>query len=172
MQAPRDPRLSVQPRGDEIAVYDNYLAAQRAVDFLADADFPVQKVTIVGTELRMIERITGRRTYATAALQGAASGAWLGLFLGLMFMLLVSGASLAGIFLPALLIGAGFGMLWGVVGHALTGGRRDFSSTSQLVPSRFAVLCLTESAQEARNLLATMPADAAAPSTPQPPTDV
>lgn len=172
MQAPRDPRLSLQPRGDEIAAYDNYLEAQRAVDFLADAEFPVQKVTIVGTELRMVERITGRRTYATAALRGAASGAWLGLFLGLMFMLLVSGASLAGIFLPALLIGAGFGMLWGVVGHALTGGRRDFSSTSQLVPSRFAVLCLTESAQEARNLLATLPTDGATRTTDGPPTDI
>lgn len=170
MQGPRA-ALNTQPRGDEIAAYDNYLAAQRAVDFLADSEFPVQKVTIVGTDLRMVERITGRRTYATAALQGAASGAWLGLFLGLMFMLLVSGASLAGIFLPALLIGAGFGMLWGVVGHAFTGGRRDFSSTSQLMPSRFAVLCLTESAQEARNLLATMPADGAAPTAPEPPTD-
>lgn len=171
MQGPRA-ALNTQPRGDEIAAYDNYLAAQRAVDFLADSEFPVQKVTIVGTDLRMVERITGRRTYATAALQGAASGAWLGLFLGLMFMLLVSGASLAGIFLPALLIGAGFGMLWGVVGHAFTGGRRDFSSTSQLMPSRFAVLCLTESAQEARNLLATMPADGAATTTSEPPTDV
>lgn len=162
MQAPRDPRLSNQPRGDEIAVYDRYADAQRAVDFLADSEFPVQKVTIVGTDLKMVERITGRRTYANAALQGAASGAWLGLFLGLMFMLLTPGAQLLGIFLPALLIGAGFGMLWGVVGHAMTGGRRDFSSTSQLMPSHFAVLCLTESADEARRLLATMPAEGGA----------
>src|SRR5690606_33405223 len=159
MQAPRDPRLSGQPRGDEIAAYETYAEAQRAVDFLADSEFPVQKVTIVGTDLKMVERITGRRTYATAALQGAASGMWLGLFLGLMFMLLSPGADLVRIFLPAVLIGAGFGMLWGVVGHALTGGRRDFSSTSQVMASRFAVLCLSESAAEARNLLATMPAE-------------
>ncbi len=159
MQAPRDPRLSGQPRGDEIAAFETYAEAQRAVDFLADSEFPVQKVTIVGTDLKMVERITGRRTYATAALQGAASGMWLGLFLGLMFMLLSPGADLVRIFLPAVLIGAGFGMLWGVVGHALTGGRRDFSSTSQVMASRFAVLCLSESAAEARNLLATMPAE-------------
>jgi hypothetical protein len=156
MQGPR--ALGTQPRGDEVAAYDTYLEAQRAVDFLADAEFPVQKVTIVGTDLKMVERITGRRTYMHAALQGAASGAWLGLFLGLMFLLLVQNAPLLGIFLPAILIGAGFGMLWGVVGHAMTGGRRDFSSTSQVMASRFAVLCLTESATEARNLLATMPA--------------
>ncbi len=166
MQAARDPRLSAQPRGDEIAVYTSYLDAQRAVDFLADADFAVQKVTIVGTDLKMVERITGRRTYMHAALQGAASGAWLGLFLGLMFMLLTPGAQLLDIFLPALLIGAGFGMLWGVVGHALTGGRRDFSSTSQVMASRFAVLCLSEAAGEARRLLDTMPADPNAPAAP------
>ncbi|WP_156252380.1 general stress protein [Pseudactinotalea terrae] len=163
MQTPRDPRLGNQPRGEEIAAYDTYLQAQRTVDFLSDSEFPVQKVTIVGTDLKMVERITGRRTYMHAALQGAASGAWLGVFLGLMFLLLSPGATLVGIFIPALLIGAGFGMLWGVVGHALTGGRRDFSSTSQVMASRFAVLCLAESADEARRLLATMPADGAAP---------
>lgn len=161
MQAPRDPRLGNQPRGEEIAAYDRYTDAQRAVDFLADSEFPVRQVTIVGTDLQLVERITGRRTYANAALQGAASGMWLGVFLGLMFMLLSGGeAPLLGIFLPAVLIGAGFGMLWGVVGHALTGGRRDFSSTSQVLPSRFAVLCLAESAEKARSVLATMPADA------------
>jgi len=163
MQTPRDPRLGAQPRGEEIAAYESYLEAQRVVDFLSDSEFPVQQVTIVGTDLKMVERITGRRTYMHAALQGAASGAWLGLFLGLMFMLLVPGAQLFGIFVPALLIGAGFGMLWGVVGHALTGGRRDFSSTSQVMASRFAVLCLTESADRARALLAKLPAEGAAP---------
>lgn len=156
--APRDPRLSSQPRGEEIAVYQTYPEAQRAVDFLADSEFQVRQVTIVGTDLKMVERITGRRTYANAALQGAATGAWLGLFLGLMFLLLAPGAQFLQVFLPAVLIGAGFGMLWGVVGHALTGGRRDFSSTSQVMASRFAVLCLSESAAQARQLLSTMPA--------------
>lgn len=168
MQTPRDPRLGAQPRGEEIVAYDSYLEAQRAVDFLSDSEFPVQTVTIVGTELKMIERITGRRTYMHAALQGAASGAWLGLFLGLMFMLLVPGAQLLGIFIPALLIGAGFGMLWGVVGHALTGGRRDFSSTSQVMASRFAVLCLAESADKARALLAKLPVEGAPTTTDDP----
>ncbi|WP_420113436.1 general stress protein [Pseudactinotalea sp.] len=169
MQTPRDPRLGAQPRGEEIAAFDSYLEAQRVVDFLSDSDFPVQKVTIVGTDLKMVERIIGRRTYMHAALQGAASGAWFGLFLGLMFMLLVQGAQLLNSLLPALLIGAGFGMLWGVVGHALTGGRRDFSSTSQVLASRFAVLCLDESAEQARSLLATMPAPADDPRIPPTP---
>lgn len=159
MQQPRDARLGAQPRGEEIAAYSSYLEAQRAVDFLSDNEFPVEKVTIVGTDLKMVERITGRRTYMHAALQGAASGAWLGVFLGLMFMLLVNGAQLLNTLLPAVLIGAGFGMLWGVVGHALTGGRRDFSSTSRVMASRFAVLCLAEEAARARQLIDSMPAE-------------
>ncbi|MFV0252389.1 MAG: general stress protein [Beutenbergiaceae bacterium] len=158
MRTPRDPRLSNQPRGEEIASYDSYIQAQRAVDYLADSQFPVQKVTIVGTDLKMVERITGRRTYVHAALQGAASGMWFGLFLGLMLMLFTANAQ-AMVFLPALLIGAGFGMLWGVVGHALTGGRRDFSSTSQVQAGRFVVLCFADAAGQARSLLDTLPDD-------------
>ena len=48
------------PRGDTIARYATYLEAQRAVDYLSDNAFPVQAVTIVGTGLRMVERVTGR----------------------------------------------------------------------------------------------------------------
>lgn len=147
----------MQPRGEEIATYDTYLDAQRAVDFLADKEFGVKAVTIVGTDLKMVERITGRRTYASAALQGAASGAYFGLFVGLMLLLISGGQSALATILPALLIGAGFGMLFGVVSYAMTGGRRDFTSSSQVVASKFAVLCLSESAPQARALLAEMP---------------
>ncbi|CAM3365926.1 general stress protein [Occultella aeris] len=156
MGTPTDPRGGAQPRGDEIASYDTYLEAQRAVDFLADKEFEVKAVTIVGTDLKMVERITGRRTYPSAALQGAASGAYFGLFVGLLLSLFGTGSLLTTI-LPALLIGAGFGMLFAVVSYAFTGGRRDFTSSSQVVASKFAVLCLTESAHKARALLAEMP---------------
>ncbi|MBK5249252.1 MAG: magnesium transporter [Actinomycetales bacterium] len=158
MRSPKDPRLGVQPRGEEIASYDTYLQAQRAVDFLADKEFGVKAVTIVGADLKMVERITGRRTYATAALQGTASGAYFGLFVGLMLMLFSAGGSALGILLPVLLVGAGFGMLFGVVSYAMLGGRRDFTSSSQVVASKFAILCLAESAGQARLLLAEMPA--------------
>ncbi|MFV0425898.1 MAG: general stress protein [Beutenbergiaceae bacterium] len=158
MRRPEDPRLGHGPTGEEIASYDRYLQAQRAVDYLSDSQFPVQQVTIVGTDLKMVERITGRRTYIHAGVQGAASGLWLGLFLGLMFLFFTSDAR-GSVLLAALLIGAGFGMLWGVVRHALTGGRRDFSSTSAVQAGSFALLCLPESAAQARSLLATLPAE-------------
>src|SRR5699024_7452292 len=81
---PTDPRAGTQPRGDEIAKYETYLEAQRAVDYLADHEFTVNAVTIVGTELKLVERITGRRTYPSVAGRGAASGAYFGSFIGLL----------------------------------------------------------------------------------------
>lgn len=144
--------LDTQPRGEEIGNYDTYAQAQRAVDYLSDQEFGVQAVTIVGTDLKMVERITGRLNYPRAALSGAASGAWFGLFVGLVLALLTGGEVLSTLGF-ALLIGAGFGMLFGVIAYALTGGKRDFTSSSQVVASSFAVLCLPETAPEARRLL-------------------
>ena len=59
-RTPRDPTL---PQGETVAAYGTYLEAQRAVAHLAEKDFPVQLVTIVGTDLRMVERVTGRLSY-------------------------------------------------------------------------------------------------------------
>lgn len=153
----RPPGVPTLPRGVEVAAYDSYLEAQKAVDFLSDKEFPVQYVTIVGTDLRMVERVTGRLTYSRVALAGAASGAWFGLFVGLLLSLFTPGTSMFATVLPALLIGAGFGMLFGVISYSFTGGRRDFTSTSQIVASRYALLCADEQAGQARQLLAAGP---------------
>lgn len=56
-----DPR-SV-PDGDTVGSYISYLDAQKAVDYLADQQFPVQLVSIVGNDLKMVERVTGKLSY-------------------------------------------------------------------------------------------------------------
>ncbi|UFU03940.1 hypothetical protein LQF12_04865 [Ruania suaedae] len=151
---PTDPRAGMQPRGEEIATYASYLEAQRAVDFLADSEFEVNSVTIVGTDLTMVERITGRRTYPKVALRGAATGAYFGFFIGILLYLF--GGELLTALLPALLLGAGAGMLFAVIAYAMSGGKRDFTSTSQVVAGSFAILCLAEKAPAARQLLGTL----------------
>jgi hypothetical protein len=154
------PRVPTPPRGQCIARYDTYLEAQRAVDFLSDSHFPVQFVTIVGTDLRMVERVTGRLTYGRVALAGSLSGAWFGLFVGLLLSLF-GGTSGSGFPLfAAILIGAAFGMLFGVISYAFTGGRRDFTSTSQIVASEYQVLCADEQAHAASQLLDRLPGGA------------
>lgn len=146
----RVPRTPTLPQGETVASYGTYLEAQRAVDHLSDRQFPVQLVTIVGTDLKMVERVTGRLTYARVAMGGFGSGAWFGVFVGLLFMLTSNNA---GILLTAVLVGGGFGLLFSVILYSFTGGKRDFTSQSQIVASQYAVLCQREKADDARLLL-------------------
>jgi hypothetical protein len=145
------PGLPTPPRGDTIAQFGTYLEAQKAVDYLSDNHFPVQAVTIVGVDLKMVERVTGRLTYGRVALAGLASGAWFGLFVGLLISLFGSAEGFSVFF--AVFIGAAFGLLFGVMSYAFTGGSRDFTSTSQIVAGEYRVLCLTEQAGKAMQLL-------------------
>ncbi len=146
------PPTPTLPTGVQIASFDTYLEAQRAVDLLSDKEFEVQHTTIVGTDLRMVERITGRLSYPRVALAGAMSGAWFGLFVGVLFGLLSEGGILV-MLLPALIIGAAFGMLFALVSYAFTGGKRDFTSSSQVVASKYGLLCEQSRVGEAMRLL-------------------
>jgi len=141
------------PRGNEIAVYSTYLKAQQAVDALSDEGFAVQTVTIVGHDLHMVERVTGRLTYPRVAAAGFASGAWFGLFVGLLLSLFGSDGQ-GTVILSGIVIGGGFGLLFSVLSYALTGGKRDFTSQSQIVAARYVLLCAPETAGKARSILA------------------
>ncbi len=139
-----------------LGVYDDYAAAQKAVDFLADNEFPVENCLIVGTDLKQMERVTGRVTTGGVALGGLLSGAWLGLFVGLILSMFGDENALATI-LSTALFGALFGVIWALVGYAATRGRRDFSSVSTIVATRYEVLVEHKHAARGRELLATMP---------------
>ena len=141
-----------------LAVYDDYAAAQKAVDFLADEKFPVEQLMIVGTELKRIERITGRLTTPRVALGGIVSGVWLGLFVGVILALFTEGdSSTLAIILSTMLFGALFGMVFALVGYALSRGQRDFSSVTAVVATKYEVLVEHKSAAQARELLANLP---------------
>jgi hypothetical protein len=152
----------MQPRNDAtysdadkevIASYPTYAEAQRAVDALSDAGFPVESVDIVGHDVRLVERVTGRLTNARAAGAGALSGAWFGLFIGLLVGLFTTGAEWVGLMLGGLLIGAFWGAAFGFVAHWLTRGQRDFSSVRSLVAGRYDVTVARTQAERARELL-------------------
>ncbi len=135
-----------------VATYPDYPSAQRAVDYLSDNKFPVERTAIVGTDLRLVENVLGRLTTARAALAGAASGAWFGLFIGLLFGLFSESGWLQ-VLLVCILIGAVWGAIFGAIAHAATGGRRDFASRSSLAASQYAVTVDAEVSEEARQLL-------------------
>jgi hypothetical protein len=139
------------PRGEIIATYETYPEAQQAVDVLARADFPVDKVSIVGSDLKSVERVTGKLTWGRVAIAGAASGAWLGIFFGLLLVIFSPAVSYAFV-IAAVLIGAGFGMLFGIVSYAINRRRRDYTSVMQVLATSYSVLVDPEFANRARNL--------------------
>ncbi len=149
----RAPALPSVPKGDVLGTYDTYLEAQSIVDRLSKADFTVAKLSIVGNDLKTVERVTGKQTYGRAALAGSASGAWLGLFLGLVFTLFTPPSTQTlGIVGAALLIGAGFGMIFNIVTYTISRRRRDFTSTHQVLASNYQIIIdpeLTAKAQQA-----------------------
>src|SRR5690349_3856588 len=139
-----------------LAVYDDYAAAQKAVDFLSDQEFPVENCMIVGTDLKQVERITGRITTGKVALGGALSGLWLGVFVGLVFALFDSGSTIATV-LSTALFGLLFGLVWALVGYAATRGQRDFSSVRLVVATRYELLVEHKLLARAQELLAQLP---------------
>ena len=147
--------VSMPLGGVQVGSYDSYERAQAAVDYLSDEKFAVENVTIIGTDLRMIETVTGRLTQGRAIAAGAAGGAWWGLFVGLLLGIFsTDGGAWIGSVLTGLLIGLVFGAAFGWMGYAATRGRRDFTSTSKIVASRYDVMCNPAHAEEARALLA------------------
>ena len=137
-----------------VARFDDYEAAQRAVDQLSDDGFPVGTLDIVGSDLHLVERVTGRLTKARAAGAGALSGAWMGLFIGILIGLFTTGAWL-GIIAAAVGIGALWGAVFGFAAHAATRGQRDFSSVRALSASRYDLIARDGAADRARSMLAT-----------------
>lgn len=130
----------------------NYADGQRAVDRLSDAGFPVEGVRIVGHDMKSVEVVTGRMTTGKAAGWGALSGLWFGLFVGLLLGIFAVIGWLT-IVITAVVLGAAFGAIAGGVGHAMTRGKRDFSSASGLEASRYEVLVPASRLGEAQSIL-------------------
>jgi hypothetical protein len=141
---------------ETVARYDRYGDAQRAVDHLSDAGFPVDQVQIVGSDLHLVEDVTGRLTSGRAAMAGAASGAWFGLFVGLLVGLFTTGPVWLGLVLGGAAFGGAWGALFGYFAHRATGGQRDFSSTRGLVAEHYDVTAPVGDEQRARTLLEQM----------------
>ncbi|MEU5523564.1 general stress protein [Streptomyces sp. NPDC047860] len=147
--------MTEQPRRP-VATYERYQEAEHAVDHLVDQGFPVDRVAIIGQDIRLVERVIGRMDYGRAALHGAATGALPGALIGWLFGLvdwvdpLVSALLVA---LYGLIFGALVGALFGLLLYAMQGGRRDFASVRSMEPSRYDVVVDEAVADEAERLL-------------------
>jgi hypothetical protein len=145
-----------QPARQVIATFDDYADAERTVDYLVDRHFEVNQLSIVGRDLELVERITGRMNYGLAALRGATSGGLVGALIGWLFGLfswiqpLIAGLVLA---FYGLLLGAALGALVGLLMYAMQHGRRDFATVTSLQPRYFDIVADVGVAGRALQLL-------------------
>lgn len=136
--------------------FRTYSDAQAAVDRLSDLGFPVATVSIVWAGLRRVERVTGRRTIVSAAIEGAIGGAWFGTLFGLLVATLTElpdGGTVFSVALTYLIVGALAGAVWFAGGHALRRGSRDFSTLRMMDAERYELWVDADHADLATDLL-------------------
>ena len=139
-----------------VASYRSYREAERAVDRLADARFPVERVTIVGRDLRFVEQVSGRTGYVDRTLRGTVAGGLTGLVIGWLFAVFNwfdPTVAWGWLIFDGLWFGMLVGALLGLLGHALTQGRRDFTALPTLRAGHYDVLVDEEVAEEAARIL-------------------
>jgi hypothetical protein len=149
-----------------VGTYSSYSEAERAVDFLSDRKFPVERTAIVGRDLRFEEQVTGRMTYGKAALRGLLTGALVGALVGWLFGIFDWFDPIVSAFwlmLDGLWFGALVGVLFGLLMHAVSGGRRDFASIGAMRAERYELQVDERAADEASQLLRELGGEAPAP---------
>ena len=136
----RDPRNTVagnRPREHRVLHRLSQRTAGRRHPL--DRKFAVQRVQIVGTDLRMVEQVYGRLDWARAV-QGRRHRRVDRLFVALLLWIVVESIGLLGALAWGLVNGAIFGLIFGLVSYAFTGGKRDFVSRSAIVPQRYDIM--------------------------------
>lgn len=153
-----DRRLGAElPDGVVLRSYPKYAQAEEAANLLVAAEVPPRAIAIVGSELKSVERVVGRRSYGRAALNGAMIGGWLGLLFG-GTQVAFAGESLAGAavgttLLAILLFSAAIGVLGGVLLFALNRRAKGYTSVSYIVAGAYELTVAAEHQAKAREAL-------------------
>lgn len=148
------------PVGTQVALYKTYPEATAAVEKLGQEDFPLAAVTIVGSDLHIVENVIGRLTPTRVALSGASQGLVWGMLMGL--FALVAFQSLGPyVALIALAMAVLTGILLNVVMWIVTAKKKSYYSRSSMAASRYAIL-VSEQADRAFALLASDPGNTTA----------
>ena len=137
------------PRGETLATFDAYASAQKLINSLVSEGVPFRSLSIVGTDVNLVERVTGKIGYGRAALSSAMSGSWLGVLAGLVFVI-VSPTDVITPIVAGGIIGAGIGMVVGMVLFTLAGSnRRSYRSMQHIIAQSYRVVVEPEAHQQA-----------------------
>ena len=137
------------PSGEVLASFDVYAKAQGLVTTLVGAGVPATALSIVGTDVTVVERVTGRMGHGRAALSSAMSGSWLGVLAGLIYAVFIPEDFVTPV-LAGLLIGAGAGMVVGMLLFTFSKGpKKNFRSFQQVLAAKYDVVVSTTAYSEA-----------------------
>jgi hypothetical protein len=140
-----------------VGVFNTYEEAQKVVDFLAEQRFPVENLCIVGTELKSMERVLGRRNWGTVLMNGVQSGITTGLMVTVLMWVFMPGSNILTLLLTAMAIGIGIGMVMSALSYWMSQGKRDFNSVSRTVATKYEILCEHRVVTQARDLIMKIP---------------
>jgi hypothetical protein len=154
---------AMYPNGDAppparrvVASYARHEDAARAVDYLAENKFPIERVAIVGRELEVVEQVTGKPTVGDAVFRGAITGAVTGILIGWLFALftwfdprVASGWLIFDGFWFGTLVGALFGLFI----YLVTRNQRRFATIPMMVPQYYDIVVDELYADDAARML-------------------
>lgn len=150
----RNDALFSLPTGEDLATFDSYLEAQQLVNTLVTGGVPARSLAIVGSNVSVVERVTGRVGYGRAALSSAVSGSWLGALAGLAFIV-INPSDFITPLLGGILIGAGLGMVVGMATFSFSRGpKRLFRSMQQVIAQSYRVVVDSASHGMAQSVMA------------------
>jgi hypothetical protein len=147
------------PRGHVLGEFRDYQAASEMVNRLVQNDFPAPKVSIIGYDPVLVERVRSKLGYGRVALSGSLTGFWLGLLFALLLGIGFTQSEDGALgyqpqqFAAVLILGAGVGMLVNVLRFGLAKNKRGFLSSQQPVATRYEVLVPDEDAAAALKAL-------------------
>jgi hypothetical protein len=159
----RAPDLGRPQRGDDVlagtvpvATFAALGDVQDALASLADAGLPIERATVVGSDLRLVEKVAGRMTSLRAAGYGTVAGAWLGALIAA-FAAIFTGTSFGAVLsmlFGGIMLGGLFGAVFGLVAYRFAGPRDGITANVSLVASRYELRADASSADRLRAALA------------------
>lgn len=147
------------PTGHALGEFSSYQEASDLVDRLIIGDFTASKISIIGKDPVLVERVRSRLGYGRVALSGAVTGLWLGILVALLAGSgVTTGADGQLEFIPqdfgaVAIVGAGLGMFVNILRFALSKTKRGFLSSQMPIASRYQVIVPDEDAPQALKIL-------------------
>ncbi|MEZ7904903.1 MAG: hypothetical protein QMB74_05455 [Aquiluna sp.] len=147
------------PRGHSLGEFRTHTEATEFVNRLVAGDFKANKVTILGHDLVMVEKVRSRLGYGRVAASGAMTGFWL----GVIFALIIGAGVDVGIsgeinyvpqeFFAVIVIAAGVGMLVNILRFLASKNKRGFLSSQMPVAAKYEVIVPEEDAAKAMQII-------------------